>query len=292
VDPSTDRFTVLLLGAQGMLGSEIAALAPPGVLLHTGVDSVASINVKDRAGIASALEQLRPRWVINAAAYTRVDLAEQQRVEAFAVNGEAVGGLAQECASRGICLAHFSTDYVFSGAERTPYTETAETRALNAYGASKLRGEELLRASGARHLLIRTQWLFGRTGRSFPRTMWERAKSEQPTRVVNDQTGRPTYAGDLAKWTWELIGRQAQGIFHAANRDAATWFDVARRVFDAMGVTELLSPCTTEDYPTAAARPLYSVLDTTKLETTLGRRVRHWHSALDELLEHLRATAT
>jgi dTDP-4-dehydrorhamnose reductase len=283
-----DRLTVLLLGGGGMLAREIASTAPSRVRLHIGQQNGARIDVTDRHAIASALDLRRPHWVINAAAYTKVDLAEEYRDEAFAVNGDAVGALAEECAHRGIALAHFSTDYVFPGVATTPYTETAATAPINSYGASKLRGEELARRSGARYLLIRTQWLFGRTGRSFPRTMWERATAKLPTRVVNDQVGRPTYAHDLAGWTWQLIERNAEGIFHAANSEAATWFDVAQRVFDTLGVTQLLSPCTTADYPTPAPRPAYSVLDTTKLETTLGGPLRHWHSALDECLAQFR----
>jgi dTDP-4-dehydrorhamnose reductase len=167
-----------------------------------------------------------------------------------------------------------------------PYREDDETSPINAYGLTKFRGEQELSASGARALIIRTQWLFGRAGRSFPRTMWERATKGLTTRVVNDQTGRPTYSRDLAEWTWKLVAQQAEGIFHAANAGTATWFDVASRVFDRVGLDYLVTPSTTVDNPTPARRPAYSVLDTTKLEQAVGL-LRSWQDALDEFMAEI-----
>jgi dTDP-4-dehydrorhamnose reductase len=147
-------------------------------------------------------------------------------------------------ARRGIAVLHFSTDYVFAGTATSPYEEADPVAPVNAYGESKLRGEEAVLASGAHALVLRTQWLFGTTGKSFPPTMWERATG-LPTRVVNDQVGRPTYTGDLAVATWRLVEQRAAGIVHATNGGTATtWFDFARDVFAHAGAETLLSPCT------------------------------------------------
>lgn len=278
---------VLLLGARGMLGTDLAATAPRSVELTAA--GRAEVDVTDAAAVARALDAARPDWVVNATAYTAVDRAESEREAAFAVNARAVETLGRLCAERGIALAHFGTDYVFPGTGARPYREDDPVSPVNAYGESKLAGEEALRASGARALVLRTQWLFGRHGKSFPRTMWERAAKGQPTRVVSDQRGRPTYTVDLARATWELIGRGATGTYHAANAGETTWFGLAGRVFRTAGAEALLSPCGTADYPTPARRPAYSVLDTTRLEAALGHALPPWEDAVERFLGELRS---
>jgi dTDP-4-dehydrorhamnose reductase len=183
---------------------------------------------------------------------------------------------------------HVSTDYVFAGTASSPYEEGDPVAPVNAYGASKLRGEEAVLSSGAHTLVLRTQWLFGTAGGSFPRTMWERAVAGLPTRVVNDQMGRPTYTRDLAAATWALIARRAAGIVHVTNGGPpATWFAFAREVFVRAGAEALLAPCTTAEYPTPARRPTYSVLSTTRLETLLGGPLPDWRDGLDRFLGEL-----
>jgi dTDP-4-dehydrorhamnose reductase len=224
--------------------------------------------------------------VINATAYTAVDRAETERALAFAVNGDAVAALTRACVERDIGVVHYGTDYVFDGRGTRPWREDDPVAPLNAYGESKRAGEAALLESGARHLMLRTQWLYGIHGKSFPRTMWERAVAGQATRVVADQHGSPTYTVDLARATWALLAREVTGLFHATNAGEATWFDLARRVFDAAGRGELLSPCNTEDYPTPARRPGFSVLDGARLRAT-GTVMRPWEAALDEFLARL-----
>jgi dTDP-4-dehydrorhamnose reductase len=285
--PSTDKpVPVLLLGAGGMLAHDLAATAPNNVTLATGDGSNGRLDITNRRALMSALDSVRPRWVVNAAAYTKVDQAERETDVALAVNATALAALGAECAARQIRVVHYSTDYVFSGNGDRPYREDDDTSPINAYGLTKFRGEQELTASGARALIIRTQWLFGRAGRSFPRTMWERATKGLTTRVVTDQTGRPTYSRDLAGWTWKLVARDAEGIVHAANAGTATWFDVASRVFDRVGLDYLVTPSSTSDNPTPARRPAYSVLDTTKLEEAVGL-LRSWQDALDDFLSEL-----
>jgi dTDP-4-dehydrorhamnose reductase len=237
------------------------------------------VDIRDAALVRQTLDELRPDVVINASGYTAVDRAEDEAALAEEVNGRAVGGLAEACAERDIALVHFSTDYVFSGRASRPYVETDAGAPVNAYGRSKWMGELAIQASGAHALVLRTQWLFGIGNRSFPRTMLERALAHQPTRVVNDQTGRPTATRDLAAWTWLLIARGVSGTVHAANAGTATWYDVARQLFERVGRGDLLSPCSTADYPTRAERPRFSVLDTAKLERFTGP-LPHWRESL------------
>jgi dTDP-4-dehydrorhamnose reductase len=279
---------VLILGAAGMLGTDLVASLPSGA---TGVAlDLADVDITDRAALAEALDRARPDVVINAAAYTVVDRAESDRARAVAVNGVAPGIIGLECERRDIRVVHYSTDYVFPGTSMTPYTESDAVAPINAYGESKLLGERALLASGARALVVRTQWLFGRSGKSFPRTMWERASAGQATRVVHDQRGRPTYTRDLAAATWQLIGLGASGILHVTNSGPdVTWFDFAREVFVRAGVESLLSPCATSDFPTRAHRPAYSVLSTARLASLLPLPLPNWRDGLERFLREIGA---
>ena len=279
----------LLLGGGGMLGRDLAAAVPGAVQLT--VRTRAELDITDSRAVAAALDSVRPDWVINASAYTAVDRAEEEREIAFAVNGAAVGALGAACAARGVRVAHFSTDYVFPGTGRTPYVEEAPISPVNTYGASKLAGEQALSDSQAEVLLLRTQWLFGIGGRSFPRTMWGRATRREPTRVVADQWGRPTYTLDLARATWELIARGASGVYHVSNSGSTTWFDLALEVFAAAGAPDIVTPCTTAEYPTPARRPAYSVLSTTKVERILGAKLPSWQDGLARMLAELAVEA-
>jgi dTDP-4-dehydrorhamnose reductase len=269
-----------------MLGTDLVAHAPAGVAV-TGL-AKSEADITQARCVAEALDRVLPDVVINAAAYSKVDAAESEFDAARAVNGDAPGVIGGECAKRGVRVVHFGTDYVFSGSSRSPIDEDAPTSPVNAYGRSKLLGEERLRASGVEALVIRTQWLFGGHGRSFPRTMWERAKARLATRVVNDQFGRPTYTVDLARATWRLVALGASGAYHVTNGgDAATWYDVATEVFARAGVAELVSACSTADYPTAARRPAYTVLDTARAEAALGGALPDWREGLSEFLSQV-----
>jgi dTDP-4-dehydrorhamnose reductase len=262
-----------------MLATDLAALAPADVqLVQLGL---AELDITDAGAVASELDGIHPDIVINAAAYTQVDRAETDYETALAVNGTAVTALGTLCAARDVRVVHFSTDYVFGGDAVRPYREDDSVNPVNAYGRSKLAGELGLAASGARAVILRTQWLFGLHGQSFPRTMWTRAKRRLATRVVADQVGRPTSTVDLARATWDLVGRGASGLYHVANRgSAATWFDVALAVFSAVGSVDCLEPCGTAEYPTPAPRPAYSVLATDLVARDYGVAMQPWRDAL------------
>jgi dTDP-4-dehydrorhamnose reductase len=173
---------------------------------------------------------------------------------------------------------------VFDGTAATDYAEDATTSPINVYGKSKLAGEQALRASGADSLVIRTQWLFGTGGRSLPRTMWERAQAHLESRVVSDQIGRPSYAPDIAKATWQCIGIRARGTLHLANSSSASWYELARRIYAACGQSALIRPCSSSDYPTVARRPPRTVLATRRAEELLGAPLPSWEDAVDRFV--------
>jgi dTDP-4-dehydrorhamnose reductase len=278
----------LILGSAGMLGADLSSTAPEGVSV-VALD-VADVDITDRAQVARALEAVRPDWVINAAAYTAVDRAETERESAEAVNAKGPRHIGEEAARRRIAVVHFSTDYVFAGSTRTAYRESDPVEPVNAYGESKLRGEEAVLSSAARSLIVRTQWLFGRAGRSFPRTMWDRARARMPTRVVDDQIGRPTYTRDLAAATWRLVTQGVTGIVHVTNGGEPTsWYGLAREVFISAGAESLVSACATAEYPTPARRPAYSVLCTERLEALLPEPLPDWRDALRRFLDEISA---
>jgi len=190
--------------------------------------------------------------------------------------------------ARGVAVLHFSTDYVFAGNAERPYGEMDPTAPLNAYGRSKRIGEVGLSDSGGRPLILRTQWLYGVHGKSFPRTMWDRALQGLPTRVVTDQIGKPTHTADLAAAAWQLVERDARGTYHVANAGEASWFDVASIVFQSLGATSSLTPCVTADYPTPARRPAYSALSTETVARDHGVILPLWTDALERFLGTLK----
>jgi len=275
----------MVLGASGMLGRDIMKEGPSAWQL-CGF-SHAELDVTDRPSVAKALGTVRPEVVINAAAYTKVDQAESETELAYSINATAVATLATMAAEKGFLLVHIGTDYVFDGDSNSPYPEEGKTNPLGTYGSSKLAGERALEDSGAAYLLVRTQWLFGIHGRSFPKTMWERAKRGAATAVVNDQTGRPTHTVDVARAIWTLVLGGWKGCFHVANSGEATWFDVAAHIFKRAQKSSLLKACTTKDYPTIARRPYYSVLSTQHYDSSTHQPLRNWRTALDDFLTAL-----
>lgn len=281
---------VLLLGAHGMLGKDLLAIAPPEYQVTAATRAVADIT--DAGALRHLMDATGPDLVINAAAYTGVDKAEEDEATAQAVNATAPGELGRLAADRGARVIHYSTDYVFDGQKGSPYQESDRVNPLNVYGATKLAGERALLEACDRAVVLRTQWLFGLGGRSFPRTMADRARTGAATRVVDDQIGRPTSTEDLARVTWHLVDRIAtvsDRILHVANAGVTSWYGVARRVFVHFGAEKRLSPCASVDYPTPAVRPKSSLLDTSRLEALLGKPLPPWEDAIDRFLDQLAA---
>ncbi len=283
---------ILVTGAGGQLGQELQALAihaKPGhdyLFTHT-----ADLDITDRNAVRRAVAALGAGVVVNCAAYTDVERAETDFAAADSVNHRAAGYLAEAAEAAGATLIHISTDYVFDGRERKPYTETMPTGPLNAYGRTKLAGERAIRESGCRHLIFRTSWLYSPFGRNFLRTMIRLTAERERLQVVCDQTGTPTRAADLARIIFDRIEtgdyRDAQGLYHLSDEGACSWFDFATEIAAARNARCRIVPCRTAEYPAAAARPAYSVLDKTKIRDAFGVAIPHWRESLLECMKHM-----
>ena len=280
---------LLVFGAGGMTGWEIAQRA----LAH-GFDCKAltreQADISDASAVRAAVARVKPDVVMNAAAYTAVDRAEGDRDSAMRINAGGAGNVAKAAADHSACVLHISTDYVFDGRATTPYPPDHHPNPLGVYGESKLAGEEAVRNGSRQHVIVRTSWVFSHRGRNFVRTMLDRGRAGHPVRVVNDQRGRPTSAGDLADALLASASRlvddeTVRGTYHFANAGVTTWYEFARAIFELSGTSAVVEPITTADFPTPAKRPAYSVLDTTTLQQTFGVKPRAWRDALQETLE-------
>lgn len=292
--------TVLLFGGNGQVGHELRrslrALGDVVVTTRSGeLPDGARCEVADfdrPDSLAELVERVAPAIVVNAAAYTAVDKAEDDVDAAFRTNAEAPGALARACALRDIPFVHYSTDYVFDGQGSRPYREDDQTAPLGVYGASKLAGEDAIRAAGDRHLILRTAWVYGRHGHNFMKTMLRLGADRDELRVVADQVGTPTPAALIADVTTELLGlRDApSGTFHLTPRGETSWYGFAEAIFEEALARGLISrapkviPIATSDYPTRARRPVYSCLDIGKVEAHVGRRLPEWSDSLRRVL--------
>jgi dTDP-4-dehydrorhamnose reductase len=281
------RPTILVTGANGQLGYELARLLPR----HGNVTAVdrSALDLANVDAIRALTRALRPQLIINAAAYTAVDKAEQEPQVAEAINARAPAVLAEEAKRLDAPLIHFSTDYVFDGVASVPYDEDAATHPLNAYGRSKLHGEQAIAAAGAAAITLRTSWIYARRGRNFLLTMQRLAATHEEVRVVADQIGVPNWSRPLAEVTAALVARGlpalagGAGIFHLSAHGEASWYEFAQAIF-ADAVRPRLVPITTAEYPTAARRPAYAVLATAKFERAFGICLPHWRDMLKQCM--------
>lgn len=286
---------VLVTGASGMLGSQLLLDAPEG-FEAVGTDrsdrddgpSVAATgyDLTDPAAIAALLDEHGPfAGVIHPAAYTAVDLAEEERDIAQRVNGDMAGLVAAACAERGIPMVLVSTDFVFAGDGSRPYREDDPTDPQSVYGSTKLEGErQALAAHPGGVAIARTQWLYGPRGKHFPGTMLALAEQRDSLNVVHDQVGSPTSTLELSPALWDLLRLGGRGIFHSACEGQASWYEFAAATFELAGVSVSVSPCTTDEFPRPAKRPAYSVLDCARLGELRGARMAPWRDALSNFL--------
>jgi dTDP-4-dehydrorhamnose reductase len=273
---------VLVVGATGMLGRAFQALLARERLTATAID-VPEIDLTDPASVSRSLVP-GVRTVINCAAFTDVDGAEQREELAHAINAQGVALLAERCRELGATLVHYSTDYVFAGRADRPYRIDEARAPLGAYGRSKAAGEELLQQSGCRHLLIRTSWLYAPWGKNFVLTIRGLALSRDVLTVVSDQVGRPTSAEYLAERTLALLRADAAGTFHVTDGGQCSWFEFARAIAQQSGAHCRVEPCTTAEFPRPAPRPAYSVLDLSGTEALIGPS-RPWQDNLARVLQ-------
>jgi dTDP-4-dehydrorhamnose reductase len=289
---------LLQFGAEGQLGQELTRIAAGDKTIHHTVLSFEQVNftrpdeITDAVQAAPALDA-----VVNAAAYTAVDRAESEPELAQAINGLAVGRLAEACADRDVPLIHISTDYVYDGAKSSPYVESDATGPLNVYGRTKLAGEDLIRACLPTHVILRTSWIFSAHGANFVKTMLRLGAERDELRIVDDQKGAPTSAADLARAIMTIVpiliapGEPSRfGTFHFANQGETSWWQFAEEIFRQApwaGIRTRVVPIAAADYPTPARRPANSRLDTAKIRDTFGIAPPPWQQSLAAVLADL-----
>jgi dTDP-4-dehydrorhamnose reductase len=295
---TADDGSILIIGRNGQVSRSLHQVL--GASGHNIVKiGRPDVDLRDPQSLTHAILAARPKIVINAAAYTAVDRAEDESEEAFAVNAIAAGTAARAAADAGAAIIHFSTDYVFDGRKGTPYLETDPLAPIGVYGQTKLAGEERVAAANPKHIILRTAWVFSPFGSNFVKTMLRLNQVQPEIRVVDDQHGSPTFAPDLADLVATLISIVEEpspdprffGTFHAVNHCDTTWFGFAHAIIEGAarrGASHAaVRPIATKDYPTRAQRPEYSVLSTQKLHDVYGIQLRPWREALSDCLDRL-----
>ena len=295
---------VLLIGAGGQVGLELYRQLKHRVDFNATTrdgqlpdgEKCLSLDLSDSSVIPQLIAQQKPDWVINAAAYTAVDQAENDRASAFQINAHAVACIALACEQIGAGLLHYSTDYVFDGSSQQAYLEGDTCAPLGVYGASKLAGEQAIRESGCRHIILRVAWVYAAHGKNFLRTMLRLAADRDQLSIVTDQVGSPTPAHWIAQATLAIVEKQPEssGTWHLSPQGQCSWFEVATEIFDKAYQLKLipakpaLHAIPASAYPTPAARPAYSVLNHDKLKGDLGIELAPWSQGVIEVLEQIK----
>lgn len=285
--------TILVTGSNGQLGSELKELASSYPQFHFVFLDRAELSINDKISVEKTFSEHQPAYLINCAAYTAVDKAEVEKDLAYDINGTAVGLLASASKQHGTKFIHISTDYVFNGNASAPLKETDEIDPVNIYGASKLSGERLAFENNPDSIVIRTSWVYSFYGKNFVKTMTRLMNEKESIGVVNDQIGSPTYAADLAEAIMQIIGsgKWQPGIYNYSNEGIISWFDFANEIKRLIQSECKISALTTEQFPTPAKRPKYSVLDKTKIQQTFSIKLKNWKESLKTCVEKLK-TAT
>lgn len=294
---------ILLVGTNGQVGWELQrTLMTLGEVIAVGrnTSNGLHIDLAEPETIRSVIRQVQPELIVNAAAYTAVDKAESEPDLAMAINGDAPGLMAKEAHRLGAAIVHYSTDYVFDGTKPTPYIEQDQPDPQNIYGKTKLAGEQAIQAEGVPHLILRTCWVYGARGKNFLLTMQRLGREREEIRVVDDQIGAPTDSRTIAEATAQILA-QAQttslladksGIYHLSATGQTSWYGFAQAIFEreqpshSLRLQRLIA-ISTEEYPTPAKRPAYSLLSTDKLSATFGLSLPNWHRALDLVLDQV-----
>ena len=287
---------ILVTGANGQLGMEMRILGAvaPNEYIFTDIDE---LDITDSDAVAAFVEQNGIQIIVNCAAYTNVDRAEEDEATAERINAEAVKNLAEAMKKVDGTLFHISTDYVFGGEGNTPRTEEMPLDPLGAYGRTKLHGEQAIAEVGCKAIIIRTAWLYSEFGKNFLLTMLRLTKEKPAINVVFDQVGTPTYAGDLALTIFSIIEGDMyagnEGVYHFSNEGVCSWYDFAQEIATAMGHKECkISPCHSDEFPSKVKRPAYSVLDKSKIKRTFGVEIPHWRESMYYCLKRIVAQQT
>lgn len=276
---------ILVTGANGQLGWELTQLAAEHFMYEFVFLDRSQFDLSKIDLLEPFIQQCAPQFIINTAAYTAVDKAESEKDLATLINASAVTELARIAAQLNIVLITFSTDYVFNGNARSPYLTDTLIEPVNFYGASKAQGEMQATEMNPNTIIIRTSWVFSAHGNNFVKTMCQLMKERESIHVVSDQIGRPTYAKDLANATMQIIialdaGKKIKGVYHYANKGVTSWFEFAQQIKHNAGLKCEVHPIVSAQFPTPAARPSYSVLDTQKLEKEINLAIPTWQESL------------
>ena len=283
--------TILVTGANGQLGSEMRKLGAvsPNEYIFT---DVAELDITDKSAVMTFAEQSKIDVIVNCAAYTNVDKAEDDEATAELINATAVRNLAEVAKAQDATLFHVSTDYVFGAEGNTPRSEDMPTNPLGVYGTTKLHGEQAIQEVGAKAIIIRTAWLYSEFGNNFLKTMLRLTKEKESLNVVFDQVGTPTYAGDLALVIFSIIEGNIyignEGTYHFSNEGVCSWYDFATEIAIAAGHEGCnIQPCHSSEFPSKVTRPPYSVLDKTKIKKTFGVEIPHWRESMIYCLKRI-----
>tara|TARA_R110000868_G_scaffold82956_10_gene234157 strand:+ start:54316 stop:55182 length:867 start_codon:yes stop_codon:yes gene_type:complete len=280
---------ILITGANGQLGLCIKDVSTKHPSLQFYFKNSTELDITKKVKIDKLFSEIKFDYCINCAAYTAVDKAESDSENAYLVNAEAVKYLAEACEKTGTTLIHISTDFVFDGAKKTPYTEVDQPNPINVYGASKVKGEKHVKEILEKYFIIRTSWVYSEHGNNFVKTMLRLANEKSEINVVNDQIGSPTYAGDLAEIIMKIISQEIKsyGTYHFSNEGVTNWFDFAKAIFEIKGVHIRVNPIASGAYPTLAIRPCSSLIDKTKIATQLNMEIPYWRIRLKDCLSKI-----
>ena len=283
---------ILVTGANGQLGNEMRRLGAVSPNNYIFTD-VAELDIANSAAVLGAVRENGIEIIVNCAAYTNVDRAESDEAAAELINSTAVGNLAAAAKECGATLFHVSTDYVFGLEGNTPRTEEMPVAPLGVYGRTKLMGEQAIASSGCKALVFRTAWLYSEFGNNFLKTMLRLTAEKEQLKVVFDQVGTPTYAGDLALAIFSIIEAGVyegnEGIYHFSNEGVCSWFDFAVEIAAAAGNSNCrIEPCHSSEFPSPVTRPSYSVLDKTKIKSTFGLDIPHWRESMEYCIKRIK----
>ncbi|STO36084.1 dTDP-4-dehydrorhamnose reductase [[Flavobacterium] thermophilum] len=275
---------VVVTGAKGQLGTDLVhLLADKGYEVYGYGREELDITNFDQ--VKQIIGKVNPDVVIHTAAYTKVDLAESEPDQAFAINAYGTRNVAVASEKVGAKLVYVSTDYVFDGTANVPYHEFAPTNPLSVYGKSKLAGEQFVRDLHSKFFIVRTSWVYGKHGNNFVKTMLKLAQERDELMVVHDQIGCPTYTVDLANCVLELIQTEKYGVYHVSNSGHCSWYEFAKAIFEEAGIKVKVNPCTTKDFPRPAPRPAYSVFEHMALRLNGFKEMPNWRDSLKSFLE-------
>ncbi|WP_321290139.1 dTDP-4-dehydrorhamnose reductase [uncultured Sunxiuqinia sp.] len=285
---------ILITGAEGQLGSAINEIANQYDDFQFFFTDINELDLTDKVALDAYIEHVKPDYLINCAAYTAVDVAEKDTELAGLLNTKVPGWLGKLAVAHSFKVIHISTDYVFDGTSYTPYTENDLVNPESFYGKSKLNGEIALLKESKSAMVIRTSWLYSATGKNFLKTMIKLGLERDEVKVVNDQIGTPTFAGDLAQAILTIISKTENkecawkpGIYHYSSEGVCSWYDFAKSIHEIYGVNCNVRPIPTEDYPTPAVRPAYSVLNKSKIKRIFDIQIPYWRDSLKKCISQL-----